>query len=56
MIDEICPVCKTAIRKTEKRSIECLTCKCIISEQAEFDSKFGYEWVKEIVDAQDAKS
>jgi transcription initiation factor TFIIIB Brf1 subunit/transcription initiation factor TFIIB len=46
MIDEICPVCKTAIRKTEKRSIECLTCKCIISEQAEFDSKFGWSKLK----------
>jgi|TARA_R110000782_G_scaffold249830_1_gene337077 hypothetical protein len=56
MIDKICPVCKTAIKKSDKTFIKCLTCECVISDQAEFDSKFGYEWVKEIVDAQDAKS
>jgi transcription initiation factor TFIIIB Brf1 subunit/transcription initiation factor TFIIB len=56
MIDKICPICKAAIKETEKNSIECKSCKAILSDDMQWQSQFGYEWIKELKEAQDAQS
>jgi transcription initiation factor TFIIIB Brf1 subunit/transcription initiation factor TFIIB len=56
MIDKSCPICKTAIKETENNSIECTACKAIISDDIQWQSQFGYEWIKELKEAQDAQS
>jgi|TARA_R110002126_G_scaffold7381_1_gene36287 predicted nucleic acid-binding Zn ribbon protein len=56
MIDKLCPICKTAIEETEKNSIECKSCKAILSDDMQWQSQFGYEWIKELKEAQDAQS
>jgi len=44
---EVCPVCKTAIKKTKEKEVQCITCKAIILTDMEWQSKYGYEWVHE---------
>ena len=56
MIDKLCPICKTDIEETEKNSIECKSCKAILSDDMQWQSQFGYEWIKELKKAQDAQS
>ena len=56
MIDKRCPICKTVIKETEKNSIECKSCKAILSDDMQWQSQFGYEWIKELKEAQDAQS
>ena len=56
MIDDICPICKTAIKETKEDSVQCTTCQAVISDDAKWESSFGYEWVKELKEIQDAQS
>jgi len=56
MIDKRCPICKTAIKETENNSIKCIACEAVISEHIQWESKFGYDWIKELKEAQDAQS
>ena len=56
MMDQICPICKTALKETENDSVECVACKAVLSEDAKWENSFGYEWVKELKDIQDAQS
>ena len=56
MENQICPICKTALKETEKDSVQCTTCQADISDHVQWESKFGYEWVKELKEIQDAKS
>ena len=56
MIDKRCPVCKTALKKTEESSVKCIACEAVISEHVPWESKFGYDWIKELKEAEDAQS
>ena len=56
MIDKRCPICKTVIKETENNSIKCITCEAVISDDVQWQSQFGYEWIKELKEAQDAQS
>ena len=56
MIDKVCPICKTGIKETEATTIKCTTCQAVISEDVQWERKFGYEWVKELKEIQDAQS
>ena len=47
MIDDICPICKTAIKETKEDQVKCITCQAVISENIQWESKYGYEWVEE---------
>ena len=47
MMSKVCPICKTAIKATKKEAVKCITCKAIISEDIQWESKYGYEWVVE---------
>jgi len=47
MIDKACPVCKTAIKETKEKTVKCITCQAVISEDVQWQSKYGYEWVEE---------
>jgi len=47
MIDKACPVCKTAIKETKEKTVKCITCQAVISEDVQWESKYGYEWVEE---------
>jgi transcription initiation factor TFIIIB Brf1 subunit/transcription initiation factor TFIIB len=55
MIDTVCPKCKAALEETEENSTKCKVCKMVISDHV-WESKFGYEWVKELEELQNAKS
>lgn len=44
---EVCPICKTAIKNTTEKEVQCITCKAVISTEMEWQSKYGYEWVQE---------
>ena len=55
MIDTVCPKCKTALDETKESFTKCKACKMIISDHV-WESKFGYEWVKELEELQNAKS
>jgi len=56
MIDDICPICKTSLKETEENSVKCTTCQAVISDDAKWESSFGYEWVKALKEIQDAQS
>jgi len=53
---EQCPICKTALKNTESGTTKCIACNAVISSDVNLDSKFGYEWTKELEDLQDAQS
>ena len=55
MIDIVCPKCKTALDKKAENSTKCISCSMVISDHV-WESKFGYEWIKELEEIQDAKS
>ena len=44
---EVCPICKTALKATKDKQVQCVTCKALISTEVEWQSKYGYEWVQE---------
>jgi len=47
MVDKACPICKTAIKDTKEKTVKCITCQAVISEDVLWESKYGYEWVEE---------
>ncbi len=44
---EVCPICKTALKDTKEKQVQCITCNALISTDVEWQSKYGYEWVEE---------
>ena len=46
-MDKVCPVCKTALKETKENQIRCIVCQAVISEDVQWQSKYGYEWVQE---------
>ena len=52
---EQCPVCKTVLLNIKNGEAKCTACNAMVSN-ADLDSKFGYEWTKELEDLQDAQS
>lgn len=55
MIDIVCPKCKTALDEKAENSTTCKACAMIIADHV-WESKFGYEWVKELEELQNAQS
>jgi uncharacterized Zn finger protein (UPF0148 family) len=47
MMEKICPICKTALKETKDNQVKCITCQAVISEDIQWQSKYGYEWVQE---------
>ena len=47
MVDKACAICKTAIKETKEKTVKCITCQAVISEDVQWESKYGYEWVEE---------
>ena len=54
MIDTVCPKCKTALDPKSESSTKCIACQTIITDHV-WESKFGYEWIKELEEIQNAK-
>ena len=52
---EQCPVCKTVLLNIKNGEAQCTACNAMVSN-ADLDSKFGFEWTKELEDLQDAQS
>ena len=46
---EVCPICKTALKDTKEKQVQCVTCKALISNEVEWQSKYGHEWVDDNV-------
>ena len=46
-MDKICPICKTALKYKKENQVKCITCQVVISEDVQWQSKYGYEWVQE---------
>jgi len=55
MIDIVCPKCKAALDEKAENYTKCKTCAMIISDHV-WESKFGYEWIKELEELQNAQS
>lgn len=55
MIDIVCPKCKAALDETAEITTKCKVCQMVISDHV-WESKFGYEWIKELEEIQDAQS
>ena len=47
MMDKVCPICKTVLKETKEYQVKCITCQAVISEDIQWESKYGYEWVEE---------
>ena len=47
MKDEVCPICKTALKNTKEKQVRCVTCKALVSTEIEWQRKYGYEWVED---------
>ena len=47
MMEKVCPICKTALKDTKHDQVKCITCQAVISEDVQWQSKYGYEWVQE---------
>ena len=46
MMEKICPICKTALKDTKENEVKCITCQVVISEDVQWQSKYGYDWVQ----------
>ena len=44
---EVCHICKTALKDTKEKQGQCITCNALISTDVEWQSKYGYEWVED---------
>ena len=55
MIDIVCPKCKTALDETKENTTQCKVCQMVITDHV-WESKFGYEWVKELEELQNVQS
>ena len=55
MIDIVCPKCKAALDEKAEIATKCKVCQMVISDHV-WESKFGYEWIKELEEIQDAQS
>ena len=36
---EVCPICKTALKDTKDKQVQCVTCKALISTDVEWQSQ-----------------